>query len=119
VIPFKEFNSLEFVPVYFKPKASGRDQLRFLPKCSGCGKVLVDISAANIAVVEGDPCRLRRIGMHKQFELFRQTGRALVFCWKCDSKQGGNVPWQNALGTFRAIDEPQLFPEPIRKKGKR
>jgi hypothetical protein len=103
-----------FVAVYFKSKKTAREQLRFVPRCSDCGTILFDVAKANLAVVEGSPSRLKRIGTHEGAEVFRQVGRAcraFLFCWKCDSKQGGNVPWLNALSTFRGLDEPQRFPE--------
>jgi hypothetical protein len=112
----QEPRPLEFVPVYFKFKRNGRERLYFLPKCSVCGKVIVNIEESNIAVIEGKPCRLKRIGTHGDAQLFRESGRAFLFCWECDGKQEkNNVPWQNALATFRGLDEPQRHPEPVRE----
>ena len=112
----RKFRPLEFVAVYFKSKKTAREELRFVPRCSDCGTILFDIAKANLAVVEGSPSRLKRIGTHEGAEVFRQVGRpcrASLFCWKCDSKQRGKVPWLNAVSTFRGLDEPQRFPETI------
>jgi hypothetical protein len=112
----RKFRPLEFVAVYFKRKKTGREELRFFPRCSDCGAIQFDVAKANLAVVAGSPSRLKRIGTHEGAEVFRQMGRpcrASLFCWKCDSKKHGNVPWLNALSAFRGLDEPQRFPEPI------
>lgn len=96
--------SVEFVPIYVKTKRTGREELRFLPKCCDCGKVILNIAEANLAVVEGDPQKIAR-----KSTTVREAGRALLFCWDCDKKYNF-VPWQSALATFRALDEPQRFP---------
>jgi hypothetical protein len=112
--PTKELSPVQLVPIYVRNKKSGRDQLRFFPLCSDCGKVLFNIAEANLAVVDGGKHKLERLGVYGDLEIFRQTGRALAFCWECDRKKN-RIPWQNALGTFRELDEPQRFPLPIRK----
>jgi hypothetical protein len=101
----------EFVAFYVKSRGR-REQLRFLPKCAECGKVLFDVAQANIAVIDDDGTlgRPKREGG----ATFREIGSARLFCWGCDREQSGAVPWLNALSTFRGLDEPQRFPEPIR-----
>jgi hypothetical protein len=102
----------ELVAFFVKSKGR-REKLVFLPKCAECGKVLFSVAQANVAVIDnsdGTLGRPRREGN----ATFREVGSAHLFCWECDGKQHGNVPWQNALGTFRGLDEPQRFPEPIR-----
>lgn len=106
----KELNSVEIVPIVVRSKKTRRDQLRFFPRCCDCGKILLDISEANIAVVDGGLGKLKRIGTHGDFEISRHSGRAVVLCWNCDKKVN-RIPWQNALGTFRGLDEAQRFPE--------
>ena len=103
--PAKKLRPAEFVPVYIKNKR--RDELRFLPKCCDCGKVIFNIAEANIAVVEGDPRQIGRVT--GESTTVREAGRALLFCWDCDKKYN-LVPWQSALATFRALDEAQRFP---------
>lgn len=105
-----ELNSVELVPIITKSKTTGRDQMRFFPRCCDCGKILFNISEANLAVVDGRKYKLKRLGTYGDLEISSQTGRAVVLCWKCDKKVN-RIPWQNALGTFRALDEPQRFPE--------
>jgi hypothetical protein len=116
MIPPKKLSDVNLVALYIKNKKTGCDHMRFFPKCSDCGKILFNIAEANLAVVDGGARRLKRIGTYGDLEISCQTGQALVFCWECDAKQEqNNVPWQNALGTFRGLDEPQRFPEPVRK----
>lgn len=108
-------NPTELVAIFLKGN-NGREELRFLPTCSGCGKIVLNIAEANVAVAGVAPARLRRIGTHRGTGIFRESGRAFVFCWKCDGKQTShNVPWLNALSTFRGLDEPQRSPELVRK----
>src|SRR5258708_4856275 len=104
--------STEFVPAFNKTKSSGREELRFMPKCSECGEVVLNVAEANLAVIEGAPRRLKRIGTHNGTKLFQDAGWAVLLCWICDRAQERNhVPWQNALATFRGLDEPQRYPE--------
>jgi hypothetical protein len=111
----QQFKPAEFVPVFVKLKKSSREQLRFLPRCGRCSKILFDVSEANLVVVEGDAVRLTRIAPNQCTKISRLVGRAFIFCWSCDGElMGTRVPWQNALGTFRGLDEPQRFPEPVR-----
>lgn len=93
---------------YFVKSRGRRERLVFLPKCSQCGKTILDPSEANCAVVDGDGSlgRPERVGD----ATFCEIGPANVYCWPCDAKVN-HVPWSNALGTFRALDEPQRFPE--------
>ena len=92
--------------------------MRFLPRCCDCRKVLLNISEANLAAVDCEKFKLERIATHGDLEVSQQSGRALVFCWDCDRKKN-RVPWQNALGTFRGLDEPQRFPGPVCKRKNR
>ena len=98
----------EFVAFYVKSKGR-REQLRFLPKCAGCRRVIFDVAQANVAVIDNDGT----LGRPKceGDATFREIGSARLFCWKCDSKQRGKVPWLNAVSTFRGLDEPQRYPE--------
>jgi len=109
MIPTKELSPVEFAVVYVKNKKSGREQMRFLPRCCYCRKILLDISEANLAAVDCEKFKLEPIGSRGDLEIYQQSGRALVFCWDCDRKKN-RVPWQAALGTFRGLDEPQRFP---------
>jgi hypothetical protein len=100
----------EFVAFYVKSKGR-REELRFLPKCAGCGKVIFDVAQANIVVTDnngGSLGRPRREGN----AILREIGPAALYCWDCDRESDeARVPWANALGTFRALDEPQRHPE--------
>jgi hypothetical protein len=99
----------EFVAFYVKSKGR-REQLRFFPKCAECGKVLFDVAKANIAVIDNDGTlgRPKREGG----ATFREIGGARLFCWDCDRESDEkHVPWWNALGTFRGLDEPQRHPK--------
>jgi hypothetical protein len=118
MIPTNELSPVEFAVLYVKNKKSGREQMRFFPRCCDCRKILLDISEANLAAVNCEKFKLERIATRGDLEISQQSGQALVFCWDCDRKKN-RVPWQNALGTFRGIDESQRFPEPIRKGKKR
>jgi hypothetical protein len=111
MIPTNELSSVEFAVVYVKNKKSGGEQMRFFPRCCDCRKILLDISEANLAAVDCEKFKLKRIATHGDLEIYQQSGRALVFCWECDRKKN-RVPWQAAIGTFRGLDESQRFPEP-------
>lgn len=113
----KGLNPVEIVPIIIKSKKTGRDQLRFFPRCCDCGKILLNIAEANLAVVDGGKHKLKRLGIRGDLEISRQSGHAVVLCWDCDKKVN-RIPWQNALGTFRGVDEPQRFPEPARVESK-
>jgi hypothetical protein len=109
----KESNPVQPTLTAFYVKANGRrEQLKFLPVCAGCGEVIFNVAEANVAVIDNDGTlgRPRREGD----ATFREVGSASIFCWGCD-RERNHVPWQNALGTFRGIDEPQRYPEPVRK----
>lgn len=103
-----QIQSTELVACFVKSPGR-RETLRFLPRCSGCGKILFNIEEANCAAVADTPTNPQRVGVHE----VTLIGPAEILCWPCDSKKN-HVPWANALGTFRSLDEPQRFPEPIR-----
>jgi hypothetical protein len=42
MIPAKKSLSPQFAVFYFKSKKSGQEQLRFVPLCAGCKKVIFD-----------------------------------------------------------------------------
>jgi hypothetical protein len=112
MIPSQEAIPAQFVAVLCKSKRTGRDELRFLMQCSDCTKIIFNIEEANIAVVSGSGSgKLKRIGTRNGIEMSRIEGKAVLLCWDCDRKSGGNVPWQNALATFRGLDEPQRYLE--------
>ena len=94
---------MELVAVYLE--RNGRDELRFVPTCSGCGELVLDVTEANVAVVGGNGSCLDLEGTHKGAKVIRIDGRPHVFCWPCDSKHGGNVPWVNAALVFRDRDD--------------
>jgi hypothetical protein len=85
---------------------NGRDELRFVPTCYGCGKPVLDITQANVAVVGGSAARPKPIGTHKGAKVSRLDGRARVCCWSCDREQKtNNVPWVYAALVFRDRDD--------------
>jgi hypothetical protein len=92
----------------------GRDEIRFVPTCAGCGILVLDPTIANTAVVEGDG-ELKAAGTHLGARVSRLEGTAVVFCWACDEKQErNNVPWANAANTFRdRNDAAQQRLEPV------
>jgi hypothetical protein len=104
----QELKPVEFVAVLFRPKGRRREEFHFLPRCSGCGKIIFDVAEANFCVVEGSLRRLKRTG----YEGTEVTNRAALFCWECD-REHSHVPWLNALAVLRALDEPQRHPEPV------
>src|ERR1700676_4174159 len=73
-------NPPELVPVILE-RRNGRDELRFVPTCRGCGKFVLDISQANVAVVGGTGARPEPVGTYKGTKVFRLEGRAFLFCW--------------------------------------
>jgi hypothetical protein len=95
----------ELAPIFLK-KRSGRDEIRFVPVCAGCGELIIDITKANVAVVGGTAARPQPVGTHKGATVSRLDGRAFVFCWDCDRVQSGNnVPWDAAALIFRNRDD--------------
>jgi hypothetical protein len=117
--PPNELSPIEFAVLYVRNKKSGRDELRFFPRCCDCRKILLNIAEANLATVDGGKFKLTKIATHGDLEISQQSGRALIFCWACDRKEN-RVPWANALGTIRGLDEHQRFPEMIRiRKGRK
>jgi hypothetical protein len=106
----------QFVAVYFKSKRSDHEQLRFLPLCARCGKIIFNIDEANLSVVTGSPGGLRRVKdagtQNDEFEIYREPGTGVLLCWDCDEKYG-KLPWQYARATFRGLDEPMRGPKPF------
>ena len=112
MIPTEAPPLAQFAAFFVKPKRTGSVELRFLPICGDCQKVILGTSEANLAVLDlGAVGKLKRIGSSDEFEILRDGGRAALLCWDCDRKRGNNIPWQNALATFRGLDEPQRYPE--------
>jgi hypothetical protein len=93
----------ELVPVLLEQ--NGKDELRFVPSCAGCGELIHDLTEANVAVVGGSSARPKPAGTYRGAKLFRLDGIANVFCWECDSKTHGNLPWVNAAAVFRNHDD--------------
>jgi hypothetical protein len=86
---------------------SGRDEMRFVPCCAGCDKLLLDLTQANVAVVGHTYNGMTPAGTHNGAKVSRLGGQAQVFCWECDGKQEtNNIPWSNAALTFRDHDDP-------------
>jgi hypothetical protein len=112
MIPTEALPIAQFAAFIVKPKRTGREELRFLPICGDCRKVICNVSEANLAVLDfGAVGKLKRIGTKGEFEILREGEPAALLCWSCDQKRGNNIPWQNALATFRGLDEPQRYPE--------
>jgi hypothetical protein len=109
----------ELVAVFLE--RNGRDEFRFVPTCSGCGKLVLDLSQANVAVVGGTAARPEPVGAHNGAKVFRLNGRAHVFCWPCDREHGHNVPWSAATLVFRDRDDAaqQRLNPPFRSVTKR
>jgi hypothetical protein len=112
MIPTEAPPIAQFAAFIVKTTRTGREELRFLPICGDCQKVICDISEANLAALDfGEVGKLKRIGKSDEFEILRDGGRAALLCWSCDRKRGNKIPWGNALGTFRGLDEPRRYPE--------
>jgi hypothetical protein len=112
MIPAEAPPLAQFAAFIVKPKRTGREELRFLPICGDCRKVICNVSEANLAVLNlGAVGKFKRIGTSDEFEILRDGGPAALLCWSCDRERGNNIPWQNALATFRGLDEPQRYPE--------
>ncbi len=115
--PAKKMLPPQFAVFYFKSKKSGQEQLRFVPLCAGCKKVIFDIDQANLSVVTGSPGGLRRVKgagtQHDEFEIYREPGKGVLLCWSCDEKYG-KLPWQFARSIFRGLDERMRGPKPVR-----
>ena len=115
MIPTKKSLSPQFVAFYFKSKRTGHEQLRFIPVCAGCEKILYDIDEANLSLVGGSPGGLRRVkraAAADQFEVYREPGKGVLLCWDCDQKYG-KLPWQYARSIFRGLDEPMRGPKTV------
>jgi hypothetical protein len=84
----------------------GRDEIRFVPLCAGCDKLVLDLTQANVAVVGHRYDGMTPAGIHRGAKVSRLGGFAQVFCWECDGKEKtNNVPWSNAALTFRDCDD--------------
>jgi hypothetical protein len=93
-------NPTELIPLLLE--RNGKDELRFVASCKGCGAPVLDPTEANVAVVGGTAARPKPIGTHFGAKVSRLSGRAFVYCWSCDGKEQGNrVPWDNSAQTFR------------------
>jgi hypothetical protein len=85
----------------------GRDEMRFVPLCADCDKLVLDLTQANVAVVGHRYDGMTPAGIHHGAKVSRLGGFAQVFCWECDRKQEmNNIPWSNAALTFRDCDDP-------------
>jgi hypothetical protein len=86
---------------------NGKDEMRFLPTCAGCGELILDPTTANVAVVTGTGSgKLTKTNArHLGARVSRIDGRASVFWWPCDEQQGNNIPWGNAALTFRDCND--------------
>lgn len=85
----------------------GRDEMRFVPLCADRDKLVLDLTEANVAVVGHRYDGMIPAGIHRGAKVSRLGGFAQVFCWECDRKQEtNNVPWSNAVLTFRDCDDP-------------
>ena len=96
---------------FFVQAPGRREELLFLPKCAGCGKIIFDVTRANVAVTD----RGASLGSPKQDGdvTFREVGPANTYCWACDSfLDGPRVPWLNAAYVFRGLGERQPHLEP-------
>jgi hypothetical protein len=115
MIPIKKSLSAQFAVFYFKHKRTDHEQLRFIPLCAGCKKVIFDIDEANLSVVTGSPGGLRCVKgagpQNDEFEIYREPGTGVLLCWDCDEKYG-KLPWQYARSIFRGLDEPMRGPKP-------
>jgi hypothetical protein len=89
---------------------NGKDEIRFVPTCAGCGELILDPTTANIAIVTEPGSRKLKLTKtdirHFGARVSRFEGRASVFCWPCDAEQGNNVPWGNAAEFFRDRNDP-------------
>jgi hypothetical protein len=94
--------AVELVPVILE--MDGTDELRFVPRCHGCGELLFDVTHANVAVLRsGTEHPLKKIGTYRRATVSIFDGaNAVIFCWECDRKQeANNVPWENAALVLR------------------
>jgi hypothetical protein len=90
---------------------NGRDEIRFVPTCAGCGEIILDPTTANVAVTRSATkpggWKQTPIGTHFGARVSRIEGSAFVYCWTCDAKQEtNNVPWGNAAEFFRDRNDP-------------
>jgi hypothetical protein len=93
--------AVQLVPVILE--RDGTDELRFVPRCHGCGELLFDVTHANVAVLRGDNDEhpLKKIGTYCRATVSIFEGaNAAIFCWECDRKMN-NVPWENAALVLR------------------
>jgi hypothetical protein len=97
--------AVKFVAVVLERR--GVDEMRFAPLCAGCGKIILNLPEANIAVVRHRYSGMTPTGVHNGAKVSRLGGFAQVFCWECDGKQeANNIPWVNAANVFRDHDDP-------------
>jgi hypothetical protein len=95
----------ELVAVFLE--RNGKDEFRFVPPCDGCGVLIHDLTQANVAVIKGSGSgKLVDSGTYGGAKVSRIDGHAAIFCWDCDSKRHGNVPWLNAALVFRDRNDP-------------
>jgi hypothetical protein len=95
--------SVKFVALVLE--RGGRDEMRFVPLCARCDKLVLDVTQANIAVSGHRYDGMTPAGTYLGAKLARLNGYAQVFCWECDRKEN-NFPWSNAAETFRDHDDP-------------
>ena len=101
-MPRQQSPAVELVPVILE--MDGTDELRFVPRCHGCGELLFDVTHANVAVLRsGTEHPLKKIGTYRRATVSIFDGaNAVIFCWECDRKQeANNVPWENAALVLR------------------
>jgi hypothetical protein len=106
MIPTEAPPVAQFAAFFVKTERNGKEQLRFLPICGHCQKVIRDISEANLAVLDlGAVGKLKRIGTKGEFKILRDGGPAALLCWDCDRKRGNNIPWQHHPSTQQRADD--------------
>ena len=97
-------NSTALIPLLFERE--GHDELRYVPTCHDCGKPVLDITKANVAVVGWPKWRSQHIGKHNGATVSRLAGTARVFHWECERKRHeSNYSWAYAGLTFRDRDD--------------
>jgi hypothetical protein len=110
----------ELVAVFLKK--NGKDEFRFVASCDGCGVLIHDPTHANVAVIQGSGSgKLVKCGTYGGATVSRLDGRAGIYCWACDRKRNGNIPWLNAALVFRDRNDPaqQKLDPPFRSVSKR
>ena len=74
--------------------AVGRMNSGSAPLCADCGKIIHDVTEANVAVVGDDNFKMTPAGTYLGAKVTRVGEYAQVFCWACDAKRN-NLPWTN------------------------